>query len=241
MPRILVFQHIDIEHPGIFRDFFAADGVEWDAVELDAGESIPALDAYDALWVMGGPMDVWEESEHPWLIPEKAAIREAVIDREMPYFGFCLGHQLLAEATGGSVGPSRTPEIGILTVDQTSDGQSSPLFSGLPSTMNCLQWHSAEVTDIPPQARVLASSAACDVQAMQIGERAFSVQYHVEIGPQTVSEWGAVPAYEEALEKQLGPGALGEFDALAKQHMSEFAAVSKTLYDNWMQAVFATA
>ena len=36
--RILVFQHIRAEHPGIFRDFFAADGVRWDAVELDEGQ-----------------------------------------------------------------------------------------------------------------------------------------------------------------------------------------------------------
>ncbi|MDA0704394.1 MAG: type 1 glutamine amidotransferase, partial [Proteobacteria bacterium] len=57
--RFLVFQHIDVEHPGVLRDFMAADGIEWDAVELDAGEQIPPLDGYDALIVMGGPMDVW--------------------------------------------------------------------------------------------------------------------------------------------------------------------------------------
>src|SRR5215831_14740053 len=66
--RFLVFQHIAIEHPGIFRDFFAADGIAWDAVELDAGEAIPSFDGYDALWVMGGPMDVWETDRHPWLV-----------------------------------------------------------------------------------------------------------------------------------------------------------------------------
>ena len=54
--RILVFQHIPVEHPGIFRDFLDADGIAWDAVELDAGEPIPSLDGYDALWVTGGPM-----------------------------------------------------------------------------------------------------------------------------------------------------------------------------------------
>src|SRR5882724_6232999 len=75
--RFLVFQHIAIEHPGIFRDFLAADGIVWDAIELDAGEEIPSFDGYDALWVMGGPMDVWEEDRHPWLAAEKRAIRAA--------------------------------------------------------------------------------------------------------------------------------------------------------------------
>ena len=66
--RILVFQHVDVEHPAIFRDFLAEDGVSWDAVELDRGEAIPALAGYDQLWAMCGPMDVWEEDRHPWLV-----------------------------------------------------------------------------------------------------------------------------------------------------------------------------
>ena len=104
-PRILVFQHIDVEHPGIFRRFLAEEGVPWTAVELDRGEPIPDMTDFDALWVMGGPMDVWQEAENPWLRAEKAAIREAVLGRRMPFLGICLGHQLLADALGGEVGP----------------------------------------------------------------------------------------------------------------------------------------
>ena len=51
--RILVFQHVDVEHPAIFRDFLAEDGVAWDAVELDQGSAIPSLAGYDQLWAMG--------------------------------------------------------------------------------------------------------------------------------------------------------------------------------------------
>lgn len=72
--KILVFQHIDCEHPGILRKFLAEDDIQWDAVELDRGEPIPAFEAYDALWVMGGPMDIWDLQEHPWLVEEKRAI-----------------------------------------------------------------------------------------------------------------------------------------------------------------------
>ncbi len=99
--RFLVFQHLAVEHPGVFRDFFVEAGIEWDVVELDEGQPIPDLNDYDALWVMGGPMDVWEVDDHPWLVAEKAAIREAVNDRGMPFLGCCLGHQLLANALGG--------------------------------------------------------------------------------------------------------------------------------------------
>lgn len=232
--RILVFQHIAIEHPGIFRDFLAADGIAWDAIELDAGESIPALEGYDALWVMGGPMDVWQEDAHPWLRREKAAIREAVAERGMPYLGLCLGHQLLAEALGGRVKPMSRPEVGVLPVELTAEGGDDPLFAGLPRDFHALQWHGAEVSATPPGARVLARSPACAVQAMCVGARAYGVQYHVEITADTVRDWGAVPAYACALDETLGPGALSAFEGAALARMEEFNGCARRLYDNFM-------
>ena len=85
--KLLVFQHIACEHPGSLRTYLREDGVEWDAVELDEGEPIPDLNAYDALWVMGGPMYVWDVVENPWLIPEKQAIRTWVNELKKPYLG----------------------------------------------------------------------------------------------------------------------------------------------------------
>ena len=41
--HILVLQHADVEHPGIFRGFLEEDGHTWDAVELDQGEVLPGL------------------------------------------------------------------------------------------------------------------------------------------------------------------------------------------------------
>lgn len=237
-PRVLVFQHIAIEHPGIFRDFLADDGIEWVSVELDEGEAIPSLDDFDALWVMGGPMDTWQVDEHPWLVAEKAAIREAVADRHMPYLGLCLGHQLLADALGGKVGPARQPEIGILDVTQTDTGRASPFLAGLGTTMRCLQWHSAEVLTAPTEAAVLVESPACPIQAMSIGDFAFSTQYHVELTDDTVREWGEVPEYKTALESSLGAGALDQMIADADAAMAEFGRNSRALYDNWMATVF---
>ena len=152
-PRLLVFQHLNVEHPGVFRDFMREDGIEWQAVELDRGEPIPDLSDYDGLWVMGGPMDVWEEEQYPWLKAEKSAIREAVVDRQMPFLGVCLGHQLLADALGGTVGPAAAPEVGIYEVEKTAAGEKSPFLLGLPGTMKCLQWHAAEVQQ-PPDWRI---------------------------------------------------------------------------------------
>ncbi len=231
--KILVFQHIAVEHPGVFRDFLAEDGIQWDTVELDEDATIPAFDGYDALWVMGGPMDVWQEDEHPWLVAEKAAIREAVTHRGIPFLGVCLGHQLLADALGGRVAPMDNPEVGILDVELTDDGAADPFLAGLPSTGKCLQWHTAEVVDPPPGAEVLARSPGCNVQALRVGRTAYSLQYHVELTATTVSEWGKIPAYEQALTCTLGSEALQRLQAEAARHMNDFNRDARRLYRNF--------
>ncbi|MEM7195401.1 MAG: type 1 glutamine amidotransferase [Pseudomonadota bacterium] len=234
----LVFQHIACEHPGIFRDLMRADGVSWDAVEVDEGENIPDFAGYDFMMVMGGPMDVWQKQENPWLVAEIAAIHDWVSDGK-PYIGFCLGHQLLAEAMGGEVGPAATPEIGILPVQLTEEGLESRFFENAPREIYSLQWHSAEVTKVPPGAAILASSKACNVNAMSFGDHAFSVQFHVELTPDTVREWGDVPEYASALEKAMGEGALQKMDSAAADKMLEFNQLSSILYRNFIERVRA--
>lgn len=231
--HILVLQHARIEHPGIFRDFLRRDGHSWDAVELDEGEAIPGLDGFDALWVMGGPMDVWQEEQHPWLKEEKAVISEAVLTREMPFLGLCLGHQLLAEALGGTVGPSKVPEIGVMDVHVTEE---SPLFADMPKTIECLQWHSAEVTAMPEGACVLASSPACAVQAMAWKDHAYALQFHMEIEADTVSNWAQIPEYAAALDGAMGEGAVTQLNADCSAKMHIFNALAEQLYANWMSA-----
>ena len=237
-PRILVFQHLNVEHPGVFRDFMREDGIEWQAVELDRGEPIPDLSDYDGLWVMGGPMDVWEEEQYPWLKAEKAAIREAVVDRQMPFLGICLGHQLLADALGGRVGPAAAPEVGIYEVEKTADGEKSPFLLGLPGTMKCLQWHAAEVQQPPDGASVLATNAGCAIQSLSFGEKALSTQYHTEISTVTVAEWASIPTYRAALEKILGPDALSRFEAETNQNLTLLNQSARRLFDNWKTIAF---
>ncbi|MCY3644604.1 MAG: type 1 glutamine amidotransferase [Acidimicrobiaceae bacterium] len=234
--RLLVLQHIDCEHPGRLRDFLRDDGIEWTAVELDEGEPIPPLEDYDAMWVMGGPMDVWDVDEHPWLVSEKRAIRRWVRELQKPFLGVCLGHQLLADALGGTCGPQRPPEIGVLPVELTPEGRSDPIFDRMAEQQHALQWHSVCVAQPPEDAVVLASSPVCRVQAMRVGPRAWSMQYHVEVEDDTVHNWGEIPAYRQALESVLGEDSVDALAADADRHMEGFVSDAQQLYRNFIAA-----
>ena len=235
--KVIVFQHIAVEHPGIFRDFMKEDGISLDTVELDEGEIIPNLENYDALIVMGGPMDVWQEDEHPWLSLEKQAIRHAIVDLGLPFLGFCLGHQLMAEALGGKVGKMTEPEVGILNVELTKAGQASNFFSGIPQKFKSLQWHGAEVCEAPPDSLILAQSPICAIQALQYGETAFSMQCHIELLDSTVPDWGIVPEYKQSLEQTLGPGSLEKLIDDAAKQMNEFNHSARLIYNNFIDQI----
>ncbi len=236
MKEVIVLQHINIEDPGYIKDLMIEDKINLTTIELDEGDKIPQdLSKYDAMFCMGGPMDTWMEKDYPWLIEEKKKIKEFVVDLKKPYLGFCLGCQLLGEVVGGSVVKSKNPEIGMLNINFSDNKKSDLLFNQFPDQIKSLQWHSYEAQGLENKEDItlLASSLETKYQIFKYQNHAYGIQFHIEIKDTTVGEWGCVPEYKFALEKELGEGALEKFDAEAKNNMSNMNKYSKILYENF--------
>jgi GMP synthase-like glutamine amidotransferase len=232
--KVLVFQHHDSEGPGTLGTFLRRDGGAFDTVHFTHGDDIPALESYDQLWIMGGPMDVWDLKDHPWLAAEKTAIRQFVREIERPVLGVCLGHQLIADALGGTCGPLSPPEIGVIPITLTAEAQTDPLFTGLPESWPCVQWHGVHVAELPEGAVNLGTSEQCGVQAARFAPRVWGIQGHIEVEAQTVRDWACVPAYREALDRLQGEGAIDQFDQEAARNMVRFQALAEHVYRNLM-------
>lgn len=234
--RVIVFRHMEGDSPGRLSALFEAAGYGVETVDLHLGQAIPALDRYDLMLVLGGAMHAWEEDDFPWLAAEKAAIREWVGERARPYFGICLGHQLLAAALGGNVGPAASPEIGVyeVAIDQAANGH--PFLAGLAGRHTLMQWHLTEVDRLPEGAQVLAASAGTAVQAMAVEAHALGVQFHCEWTLETIRGWAAVEGWVPALERHLGAGSHQRLLASAAPHMPAIAAMTKRLYANFARA-----
>ena len=234
--NIIVLQHIKIEDPGYLKDLMLADGFNITTIELDEGEKIPTdLSNFDAMFCMGGPMDTWMEEKYPWLIDEKKAIKEFVVSLRKPYLGFCLGCQLLGEIIGGKVVKSKNPEIGMLNINFSKNKKNDPLFYKFPEEITSLQWHSYEVQGLEENNDVthLASSPETKYQIFKYKDHAYGIQFHIEVKNTTVKDWGCVPEYKSALEKQLGQGALEKFDNQAQINMKNMNNYSYILYSKF--------
>jgi GMP synthase (glutamine-hydrolysing) len=232
MTRAVVVQHIRCEPPGVFTDVLRRRSVAVETVELDEGGTLPDWRDVDLAVVMGGPMGVYDEAEHPWLAGEKQWIAQAV-RAGLPYFGVCLGAQLLAASLGAPVRTSGVPEVGVLPVTLTAAGRADPVLSVLGDEFPALQWH-GDTFDIPCLAVHLGRSPGYPHQAMRFGDVAYAVQFHIEVTDQMFAEWGHVPAYAASAQAALGDSG---FDRLARafaEHREAMARAADRMFDRWL-------
>ena len=231
--KILILQHIACEPAGIYEDLLAENGVSFCRVEIDAGQQLPDWRDFDAIVAMGGPMSVNDDDTLPWLTAEKRWTREAVLAGR-PFWGVCLGAQLLAVSLGARVYRGAKPEIGIMPVYLTAEAQQDAVFSGIPPELLTFQWH-GETFDLPEGAVPLASSPAYPNQAFRWREKAYGIQFHVEVSAEMAEQWSQVPDYRAALERMLGAGAASQVVGDLRREQQTLHSCARRMFENWLQ------
>lgn len=227
-----MLQHIVCEPPGVYEDVLLERGAAIHRVELDEGEPLPDWREFDAIVAMGGPMSVNDDAELPWLTREKEAIGEAVRAGK-PFWGACLGVQLLAASLGARVYAGPRPEVGLMPVALTDEALSDPVFAGRPRELLTLQWH-GDTFDLPDGAVRLAGSPACPNQAFRWGSHAYGVQFHLEVSVEMAREWAEVPAYAESLDRVLGPGSLPRLITELEERSGEILEHGHGMFSRWL-------
>lgn len=185
---ILITQQVSVEGPGLISDFFADVTWQIKIVDFEKGDTLPhGVSEIEALIVLGGPMNVYEEKKYPFLKKEHKLIQDA-LKQEIPILGICLGAQLLAKACAAPVKKSLHEEIGWHKIDLTNEGKKDPIFQGISHTLEVFQWH-GDTFSLPKGASLLATSTLCTNQAFRMGKCAYGFQFHIEVTPKMVETW----------------------------------------------------
>jgi GMP synthase-like glutamine amidotransferase len=177
--KIHYLQHVPFENPGIILDWAERNGHIVTSTQLYKGRQFPLQSDFDWLVIMGGPMNIYQEDQYPWLAEEKAFIR-ASINAGKVGIGLCLGAQLLADVLGGKVTRNPYTEIGWFPVRMSSQALQSDLFSFFPPDPMVFHWHGDTFSQLPPDAELIAENEACSHQAFVYKNRVFGFQYHME-------------------------------------------------------------
>jgi GMP synthase-like glutamine amidotransferase len=229
--RLASFLHVPFEGVGSIEAWAKDRGQALASTHWYAGETPPAASEYDLLVVMGGPMGVYDEKEHPWLAEEKRAI-EAAVGAGKSVLGICLGAQLVSVVLGGTVTPNPVREIGWFPVSLTEAGATLPVLAGFPETFYAFHWH-GDTFSIPPGAVHAASSAACANQAFVFQNRVVGLQFHLEttpIGMQNLIKHCAAdvalpgPTIHHPKQMHAGRGAFKDIKQLMERLLDALAA-----------------
>lgn len=193
MQRVHILKHEPNEWIGSMRPWFEEKGYQLTTCEVYNNETLPQVDDFDWLIIMGGNMSVYQEDEYPWLVPEKQLLREAIA-ADKKIIGICLGGQMIASALGADVSPGVALEIGWYPLEKTNE-----IASWLPNGFSPLSWHGDRF--LPPDGAVsFCQSSITPHQGFCIGNKVWGLQFHLEATDESI------PAFYETSGSTLPEG-----------------------------------
>ncbi len=185
---ILVFEHSATGGIARLGATLREHGHRIRTIRVHADDAMPVdLDDVHGIVVTGGNQHPWDELD--WIRAEEDLLRQAQV-AGLPIAGICLGSQILATALGGTAEKMDAGiELGWHDVSLTPIGREDPLHAGIAWNAKMFHWHRAHVTQLPPDARLLASSGSCKVQAWALGTNVYGFQHHPEVRPDMIQDW----------------------------------------------------
>ena len=183
------------------RDWLAQSLPEarYDVVDIQGGAEVPALAGYDGVFVTGSDKGVYDDV--PWMEPLRALLLQAR-DNHIPTLGLCFGHQIMADTWGGKAE---------LWKGGKHVGVRSFRYRG--RDIEAHVWHQDQVTEQPPNSRIIAQSDYCQIAGLEYDHPALSVQFHPEY---TRAYMGGFlkRGRGEVLDADLTDRVLAEMDAI---------------------------
>lgn len=168
-----------------YADLFRSALEVEDLIVADARRQEFPQGAWSGVVITGSASSTY--ADLPWVALAEDYLRQLAA-REIPLYGVCFGHQLLAQTFGGRV--ERCPagwELGTTRVELTALGRQDPLFSGFPASFAVQQSHADVVTRLPEGAEILAGNSHWGIQAYRLGPRIWGTQFHPEFTPRVMA------------------------------------------------------
>ncbi|WP_180954222.1 type 1 glutamine amidotransferase [Bacillus sp. M6-12] len=183
--KIHYIQNDPLATLGNIEEWVSSRNHSLSCTKIYENETLPSLDSFEMLIILGGRMGAYEEEKFPWLLAERRFIYEA-INKKKWVLGICLGVQMLASALGSKVYPHAHQEIGWWPIELTEKAEQTKLFKGIPKSFAAFEHH-GDTFDLPEGALCLATSKGCSNQAFSYGERVIGLQFHPEFTEEVIN------------------------------------------------------
>ncbi len=217
--QVLLVQLRDADDPGRNHEReciarrLAAQPVDLHIVDGLAETVEPArLDSVDLL-ILGGSGDYSvHDPRSAACVTELRRLLDRVLERQLPTFGICFGHQLVGHHLGGVVQTDDAhAEIGTVPLELTAEGKSDPIFGELPTEFGAHTGHSDHVTSVPPGVELLAAGQRLAAQAFKVsGAPLYTTQFHPDMtGAEAITRY---LTYQDTFSETLTEQAEGAVD-----------------------------
>ena len=233
--RILVFQHVNNEDLDLIESFLISKNIKIIKVRFFLNEPIPKnLKQFCMMISLGGPMDTWMVKDFPWIIDEKRAIKEFVLDMNRPFLGICLGCQMLGEVLGGKTVRSSKAEIGFFDIKSNCNLKEDHMLSFLPKNFKVFQWHRYEVSELNENIKVIASSKTTKNQIFKYNN-AYGIQFHIELDDLTLEKWCKNKEFKNTLHTTYGKNPITYIKKKYSKNLEKMKLICEKFINNLIE------